>query len=299
MKYLKRLSTVLVMALCVMASCNRDEDDFNATAQYNKEVAAIDEFLDANFPDHIKDPSGIRIVITELGAGLPGQILSLVNVDYKGTLFSDGTVFDEGTVNGQLIGYITGWQYAFTILPVGSKAKLYIPSALAYGRAGSGKVPANATLVFEVNFKDIDYSPLYNQKFTADTDAIADYIESNTIEATQDVNGFWTSLIQAGSGPMSTLYNEVDLKLTFYLLQNPTQSLGTIELLSNEERIVRPVDQIQGIAQTLRSMNEGAKVRAYIPSGLGFGIYSYTVNGNRIPENSNIIVDIELLNIHP
>jgi FKBP-type peptidyl-prolyl cis-trans isomerase len=45
---------------------------------------------------------------------------------------------------------IAGWDEAFALLPVGSKAKLLIPSALAYGSATKPNIPANSILEFDV-----------------------------------------------------------------------------------------------------------------------------------------------------
>lgn len=51
---------------------------------------------------------------------------------------------------------IAGWIEALTLMPVGSKWELYIPSNLAYGERGAGAaIPPYSTLVFEVELLEI------------------------------------------------------------------------------------------------------------------------------------------------
>ena len=80
-----------------------------------------------------------------------------VKVHYKGMLL-DGTVFDSSFKRNQPIEFtlgvgqvIKGWDEGISLLGIGDKASFIIPSDLAYGSSGAGGViPANATLVFEV-----------------------------------------------------------------------------------------------------------------------------------------------------
>ena len=80
-----------------------------------------------------------------------------VKVHYKGMLL-DGTVFDSSFKRNQPIEFtlgvgqvIKGWDEGISLLGIGDKASFIIPSHLAYGSSGAGGViPANATLVFEV-----------------------------------------------------------------------------------------------------------------------------------------------------
>jgi FKBP-type peptidyl-prolyl cis-trans isomerase len=46
---------------------------------------------------------------------------------------------------------IKGWDEGFMQMPIGSKAKLIIPSFMGYGEKGAGAdIPANAILIFDV-----------------------------------------------------------------------------------------------------------------------------------------------------
>jgi FKBP-type peptidyl-prolyl cis-trans isomerase FkpA len=69
-------------------------------------------------------------------------------------------VFDSSVERGepatfQVKGVIKGWQEAIPMMKVGSKWELYIPPSLAYGAKDNPGMPANSTLVFEVELLGI------------------------------------------------------------------------------------------------------------------------------------------------
>lgn len=97
--------------------------------------------------------------MTEGGGELPqkGQEVSAL---YKGTLIN-GDVFDSNESKENpfkfVIGQgqvIKGWDEGFASMKRGEKAILQIGPDYAYGKSGSGKIPANATLIFEVELLD-------------------------------------------------------------------------------------------------------------------------------------------------
>lgn len=291
----KFLSVFVAGAILLLSSC-RDNDAFDAVAQFEREVAEIDLYLDANHPGYIKDPSGVRIVIKTLGTGLPPQALSNVNVDYAGSLFSTGQPFEEGNANGPLGNYIPGWRAGLMILPEGSEATLYIPSYHAYGNTGSSKIPANSTLIFDVKLKDVTQTPVYNQRLTGDTAIISAFIEENSLTATKNPNGIWYTITQVGTGQTPGWYSQVKHTYSFRLLSNPDVVVATFDREPTSTFVSRVVDYIPAVAVVLQQMQEGGKARIYAPSGLAFGINNVGNEAGQvvIPANSNIIIDIEL-----
>lgn len=100
-------------------------------------------------------PSGLQYEVLAEGKGRKPKATDKVQCHYHGTLI-DGQVFDSSIQRGAPAVFgvnqvIPGWVEALQLMPEGSRWKLYIPSDLAYGEQGAGgSIPANATLIFEV-----------------------------------------------------------------------------------------------------------------------------------------------------
>jgi peptidylprolyl isomerase len=109
--------------------------------------------------------SGLQYIDDRIGDGpSPASVKSTVTVHYTG-LLSDGTKFDSSYDRGQpfkatLQAVIKGWQEGVLTMRVGGKRRLIIPPELAYGSSGAGgKIPANATLTFDVELLAVDDVP--------------------------------------------------------------------------------------------------------------------------------------------
>lgn len=110
----------------------------------------------------MKTDSGLEYIELEAGTGTQAEAGKTVSVHYTGK-FQDGRVFDSSVSRGEPITFklgvgqvIKGWDEGISLMKVGGKAQLIIPSNLAYGERGAGGViPPNATLVFDVELVDV------------------------------------------------------------------------------------------------------------------------------------------------
>ena len=107
---------------------------------------------------------GMKVEILQQGTGSEAKSGDTVTVNYTGTL-TDGTKFDSSLNPGRTpfeftLGQnrvIQGWELGVAGMKVGEKRKLTIPPELGYGsQAVGGVIPANSTLIFEIDLLDIN-----------------------------------------------------------------------------------------------------------------------------------------------
>jgi FKBP-type peptidyl-prolyl cis-trans isomerase FklB len=105
-------------------------------------------------------PSGLQYKVLRAGTGETPTDEDSVAVHYRGTLL-DGTECFSSHRRGEpaMIRVKTvfqGWYEALKLMQPGAKWQLFIPSGLAFGEVGSGRVIGpNATLILEVELISI------------------------------------------------------------------------------------------------------------------------------------------------
>ena len=148
------------------------EEYFRTKQQLNKEAKqeklyganreAGRKFLEENAKNDsvVTLPSGLQYQVLVKGEGEVPQATDRVKVNYEGRLI-DGTVFDASARHGGEPAEFTpqqviaGWTEALTMMPVGSKWRLFIPSELAYGDRDQGQIKPYSTLIFDVELVEI------------------------------------------------------------------------------------------------------------------------------------------------
>ena len=105
--------------------------------------------------------SGLTIIDIVLGEGEEAMSGQTVTVNYTGTL-ENGEQFDTSIGRAPFpfpLGagrVIKGWDEGVAGMKVGGKRKLVIPPELGYGSRNMGPIPANSTLIFEVELLKVN-----------------------------------------------------------------------------------------------------------------------------------------------
>ena len=150
-----KVTKFLLIGLALLAlGCSDDDGDdmFDEAAQFEADLEAIDQYIIDNglVDDTLHHSSGIRYIIREKGTGIRARVGDQVKVDYAGRLLDD-TEFDSGVLQQALnTRVIHGWYFMLQEMDEGDKFTVFIPSRYGYGQNGSGSIPPNSPLIFEM-----------------------------------------------------------------------------------------------------------------------------------------------------
>ncbi|MDO6389309.1 FKBP-type peptidyl-prolyl cis-trans isomerase [Pontibacter sp. BT731] len=172
----QKLSTLLVKALFLFvtlvsfASCKEENKNpyyitpEQVEAQKKLDEQTIRKYFRANAVDTTKVVrlnSGIYILTKKAGEGDVIKAGQYAEVNYIGRNVSND-VFDSSFRTGKpfsvLVGagqVIKGWDEGLQQMRKGEEANLYIPSHLGYGMYGSGNIPPNSVLIFEIDVLNV------------------------------------------------------------------------------------------------------------------------------------------------
>lgn len=142
----------LVGAMLLAAGCNSDS---TPDIPSNPAVEVYASSLGVNIAQMTKKNDNLYYQDMTVGTGSEAIAGRSIDVRYTGWLIN-GTRFDSN-VGGALLTFtlgtgwvISGWDQGLVGMKAGGKRKLVIGSSLGYGRTGSGTIPPNSTLVFDV-----------------------------------------------------------------------------------------------------------------------------------------------------
>lgn len=152
-----------VVGCAVLATCKKGNDPATQAAV---DDAKIQEYFRVNgIFDAKKDPMGFYYEIISYGPGANNPanfpvntIDTMVKVAYTGK-FLNGQTFNQletttFDINPAAADPITkGFGYGIQYINTGGRIRLFIPSGLAYGAAGTGDggIPPNACVVFTID----------------------------------------------------------------------------------------------------------------------------------------------------
>lgn len=135
-----------------------------------------------------------------------------------------------------------------------------------------------------------------------DEKLLADLIAKGNIKATKTENGTYVEILQPGTGPMIDTSVVLKVRYTGKLTngkifdtnadpaKGPAEPL-TVNLTNNP---MLGITVIPGMAEGFKLLSKGAKAKLYIPSVQAYGAQGA---GADVPANSNLIFDVEILDV--
>lgn len=133
----------------------------------------------------------------------------------------------------------------------------------------------------------------YQQQLQNDVAIIDSYLNAQGISAEKDSTGNLRFVVtRVANGRKPVLVDSIRVNYSYSILTNnslaaTTTSSAPISFLLES--------LIQGWKKIIPLVGEGSKVTIYVPSGLAYGAYQQ----GRIPPNSNLVFDVELVKVVP
>jgi FKBP-type peptidyl-prolyl cis-trans isomerase FkpA len=148
---MKNLLLVLFISVIAFASC-KTAPNVDAVKQARIDDSLIRVYLSNNpVVKAVKDSSGLYYQVVKPGTGATATINSTITVNYQGKLLN-GPPFDSANgYSSPLNKLVKGWQTGIPHIKEGGNIILFVPSALGYGGASLGPIPANSVLVFDID----------------------------------------------------------------------------------------------------------------------------------------------------
>jgi len=278
-----KLKNLMLIISLVIIGCNKNEEDklsntdINQNDQNNKKEVAMTN-------KETTTESGLKYIDIALGDGAMPETGDKVVVHYTGTL-EDGTKFDSSRDRNRPFEFplgmgrvIKGWDEGLASMRIGGKRQLIIPANLGYGDRATGKIPANSTLIFDVELIDI-------KKQFKDTDFDLpgkEIVLESGLRIIEHIKG-------KGQKPKSG--NKVKVHYSGYLQTgvkfDSSHDRGReFEFVLGQGQVIKGWDE--GIAQ----INKGGKSTLIIPPDLGYGERGA---GGVIPPNATLLFEVELV----
>jgi peptidylprolyl isomerase len=227
----------------------------------------------------ITTDSGLRYEDTVAGEGEGAVFGNEVTVNYSGFL-TDGTLFDSSvgvqpftfTIGAGRV--IKGWEEGLIGMKKGGQRILEIPGDLAYGEQGAGMIPANATLIFEVEM--VDFRPQLTPA------------EVSSYETTE--NSVEYAILTEGTGDPISRNDLVTFNFNAWrgdgiLFDSSTQA-------GQPAQFTLGTSGLAGLDEGMEGMKVGEKRQIKIPPEMAYGADGA---GDVIPPNDTIIFEIELV----
>jgi peptidylprolyl isomerase len=221
---------------------------------------------------------GLEVWDVKEGKGEAAKAGARVKVHYTGWL-TDGTIFDSSAgrdpLEAALGDLIKGWQEGVPGMKAGGVRRLKIPAELGYGKKARGKIPANSTLVFEIELLEMENPAMLPDLTAKEWKKLGD-------------KGLEIWDVKEGTGEAVKPGATVTVHYTGWLTNGKQfdSSVGGQPVSFGLNQVIK------GWTAGIPGMKPGGTRRLKIPSELGYGKAGA---GSDIPPNSVLIFEVQLI----
>ncbi|HAM98228.1 MAG TPA: hypothetical protein DCQ26_06420 [Marinilabiliales bacterium] len=235
-----------------------------------------------------KGKKKLKYILVEEGTGPFAKLGDNTYVHYT-ALLPDGTIFDSSRKRGEPVRITVGihqvfegWDMGLLLMQKGTKIRLLIPPALAYGKEGyKNMVPSNSPILLDVEMIDLVPPEPVSRWDIAGKQIL------------ETASGLKYIVIESGEGPLIQPESIVTVHYSGYFANG--------ELFDSSVKRLEPIrfpvgvgSVIDGWDEGLQLMRKGSKFQLLIPSYLGYGSEGAPP---QIPADTDLIFDIEVLDV--
>ena len=275
---MKKVLTILLTVATIAVSAQDKGKNKDADKPKSQKV---------KHPQTVKTASGLEYTILEKGSGVKPQKGDKIVVNYTGKLTND-TVFDSSLKPGRtpfefVLGagqVIKGWDEAFELLQVGDKATIKFGPDLGYGASANGAIPANSTLIFDIELLNVIQAVHAWDVKGKDTLKTASGLKYIMVKENK-------------TGAKSEKGTIVDFHFSGFLADGKKFD-SSVERDKPMSVKVGQHQLLPGWDEAIALLREGEKAKFIIPSALALGAQGHPPI---IPANADLIMDIEILKV--
>jgi FKBP-type peptidyl-prolyl cis-trans isomerase len=245
--------------------------------------------------------SGLYYIPEKNGNGTKALTGKVVEVHYTAEFLNGQKLFSSHDEGGESINFQLGKGFeipaieeALQNMKAGGRARLVVPSELAYGQKGiKDMVPPYSPLVFNLELLSvIDTAAFKVKMMKKEKESIAAYLKENNITAKSDESGLYYVELKKGNGSMAIPGKTLRVNYTGKFLNG--------KVFDSSEEAGGPVEFQLGAGEAipgweigLSYMCAGGRAKLIVPSKLAYG-NNYTGN---IPPYTPLVYEIELLSV--
>jgi len=279
-------------------------------AMQKKEIETLDKYIADNKITTKPTASGLYYIEETAGKGIAIDSGCQVIYNVKISMLNGKQVFGQDSMKfiygkrPDMSGFLEG----IKLMKKGGKARLILPSQIAFGERGYREIPPYTTIVYNITVLDVKSKADYEKQQAAEkkkaeakkaaaknaeSSLLKKYLKDNKITAKPTASGLYYIEKVAGTGPMAAAGKKVSVQYTGTLLNGKKFDSSRDHDGKPYEFELGKGNVVKGWDEGIAMMRKGGKAILIVPSSLGYGEKDM---GN-IPPYSPLVFDVELVDV--